>query len=36
MTAPDVELYATDGTVVRTSRLWRDAAVVIAFLRHFG
>jgi peroxiredoxin len=34
--APDVVVYDTDGSAVRTSELWRDAPVVVAFLRHFG
>lgn len=34
--APDVEILTAEGTAVRTSQLWADGPVVLAFLRHFG
>jgi hypothetical protein len=34
--APDIVLYAPDGSTVPTSTLWADAHLVLAFQRHFG
>ena len=31
-----MDLADPDGATVRLGRLWRDAPVVLAFLRHFG
>lgn len=34
--APDVPVELADGSSTRLSRLWRDATLVLVFLRHFG
>lgn len=34
--APDAAVELADGSSTRLSRLWRDATLILVFLRHFG
>ncbi len=34
--APDATVYDEDGGTVQLSSLWRDGAVALVFIRHFG
>jgi peroxiredoxin len=34
--APDLELTASDGTIVKLSSLWQKKVLVLTFTRHFG
>ena len=36
LNAPDGEVSLADGSTKRLSDFWRDAPLVLVFLRHFG